>query len=83
MTQQDFILKWAATIEHVTQNKALVLAFMLDVKELVDDATKKQRNVANELIKTLETFAKLKPYTDDTIFNELQESIDSYKSKMI
>ena len=83
MTQQEFMLKWASTIEHVTQNKALVLAFMLDVKQLVDDATKKQRNVANELIKTLETLSKLKPYTDDTVFNELQESIDSYKSKTL
>jgi hypothetical protein len=81
MTQQDFILKWAATIEHVTQNKTLVLAFMLDVKELATEKVKVQQNAAEELISTVDAISVMKPHTDEYAFFEIQKAIDKYRKQ--
>jgi hypothetical protein len=54
MTPQDFILKWAPIVALSTQNKALSLAFMLEVKQMVDEATKVQQNAAQGLLDALE-----------------------------
>ena len=81
MTQQDFILKWAATIEHVTQNKALTLVFMLDVKELATEKAKVQQNAAEELISTVEAISVMKTHTDEYAFFEIQKAIDNYRKQ--
>ena len=55
MTQQDFMLKWSPIVESSTYNNALIaLAFMFDVKQMVDEATKVQQNAAQGLLGTLE-----------------------------
>jgi hypothetical protein len=81
MTQQEFILKWAATIEHVRQNKALTLVFMLDVKELATEKAKVQQNAAEELISTVDAISVMKPHTDEYAFFEIQKAIDNYRKQ--
>ena len=58
MTPQEFMLKWAPIVALSTQNKALSLAFMLEVKQMVDEATKVQQNAAQMLLETLEVISE-------------------------
>ena len=81
MTQQEFILKWAATIEHVTQNKALTLVFMLDVKELATEKAKAQQKAAEGLIKAVDAISVMKPHTDEYAFFGIQKAIDKYRKQ--
>ena len=54
MTQQDFMLKWSPIVESSTYNNALIaLAFMFEVKQMVDEATKVQQNAAQWLLEAL------------------------------
>jgi hypothetical protein len=81
MTQQEFIIKWAATIEHVTQNKALTLVFILDTKELATEKAKVQQNAAEELISTVDAISVMKPHTDEYAFFGIQKAIDKYRKQ--
>ena len=62
------MLKWAPIVALSTQNKALSLAFMLEVKQMVDEATKVQQNAAQGL---LDAFEILIEYSEDTFSGEV------------
>ena len=80
MTPQEFMLKWSPIVALSTQNKALSLAFMLEVKQMVDEATKAQQNAAEELIQTVDEVSVMKPHADEYAFMEIQKAIGKYRT---
>jgi hypothetical protein len=77
MTPQEFILKWSPIVALSTQNKALSLAFMLEVKQMVDEATKVQQNASQGLITAMDV---IRDYSNDVFSGEVaKNAINEYK----